>query len=140
MVHGMGLCDDTDRFRVGMALKEALANALYRGNLGISYDQTREASEVLIVGGELDIVRERLALPEYSERRIYVHVRLDQEQAVFVIRDDGQGFDTSKLPAKGDWSTLDADTGRGIVLMYAFLDQVAFNDTGNEVTLIKRRR
>ena len=33
IVHGMGLCDDTDRFRIGMALKEALLNALYRGNL-----------------------------------------------------------------------------------------------------------
>ena len=35
IVHGIGLCDDTDRYRVGMALKEALSNAMYRGNLEI---------------------------------------------------------------------------------------------------------
>ena len=30
-VHGMGLCDDTDRFRVGMALKESLLKCALSG-------------------------------------------------------------------------------------------------------------
>ena len=67
-------------------------------------------------------------------------VRIDPEQAVFVIRDDGQGFDTSSLPTKGDLGALDTGGGRGIVLMHAFMDDVAYNAVGNEVTLIKRRR
>ena len=140
IVHGMGLCDDTDRFRVGMALKEALANALYRGNLEISFEQTRGNSEELMAGEEIAVVRERLAQPEFANRRIHIHVRIDSQQAVFVIRDDGQGFDTANLPSKGDLGTLDADGGRGIVLMRAFMDEVTYNNGGNEVTLIKRRR
>jgi CheY-like chemotaxis protein len=140
IVHGMGLCDDTDRFRVGMALKEGLSNAMYRGNLEISFEQTRENSDELIAGEEIGVVRDRLAQPIFANRRIHVHVRIDDNQAVFVIRDDGQGFDTTHLPSKGDLGTLDAEGGRGIVLMHAFMDEVSYNEAGNEVTLVKRRR
>lgn len=140
MVHGIGLCDDTDRYRVGMAIKEALANALYRGNLEISYEQMRGGGEGEVSDSELDIVRQRAAQPEYAQRRIGVRVHIDRDQAVFVIRDDGRGFDTSKIPTKGDLGMLDAEGGRGIVLMNAFMDQVTFNEQGNEVTLVKRRR
>jgi CheY-like chemotaxis protein len=139
IVHGMGLCDDTDRFRVGMALKEALANALYRGNLEIGSDQARGDFEALIDGEGAAVVGERLSRHEFANRRIHVHVRIDDQQAVFVIRDDGRGFDTTNLPSKGDLGNLDADGGRGIVLMHAFMDEVTYNNVGNEVTLIKRR-
>jgi CheY-like chemotaxis protein len=140
IVHGMGLCDDTDRYRIGMALKEALSNAMYRGNLEISYEQTRGNAEELIAGELIGLARERLAQPKFADRRIHIHVRIDHDQAVFVIRDDGQGFDTTHLPSKGELGSLDAEGGRGIVLMHAFLDEVTYNETGNEVTLVKRRR
>jgi CheY-like chemotaxis protein len=140
IVHGIGLCDDTDRYRVGMALKEALSNAMYRGNLEIRFDQMQACDEELEVGEELAVVRERLAMPCYANRRIHVQVQIGPEQAVFVIRDDGVGFDTTQVPVKGDLGALDEQGGRGIVLMKAFMDEVAYNAAGNEVTLIKRRR
>jgi CheY-like chemotaxis protein/anti-sigma regulatory factor (Ser/Thr protein kinase) len=135
IVHGMRLCDDTDRFRVGMAIKEALLNAMLRGNLEMSVEQTRAAEEALpeVVANLLE------TRPDLARRRVRVSVRIDPQQAVFVIRDDGRGFDTHRLPAKGDLGALDARSGRGIVLMQAFMDEVAYNDQGNEVTLVKRR-
>ncbi len=140
IVHGIGLCDDTDRYRVGMALKEALSNAMYRGNLEIGYDQMQACDEDLDAGEELSVVRERLAIPRYASRRIHVQVRINPEQAIFVIRDEGAGFDTSQVPVKGDLGALDEQGGRGIVLMQAFMDDIAYNAKGNEVTLVKRRR
>lgn len=139
IVHGMGLCDDTDRFRVGMALKEGLLNAILRGNLELSFEQTRgQRDEVL--AGEDQPVRERLAArPELAQRRVHVHVNIDPQRAEFVIRDDGDGFDTSSLRTKGDLGALDADAGRGIVLMQAFMDEVTYNSQGNQVTLVKCR-
>lgn len=139
LVYGVGLCDDTDRYRLGMALKEALANALHHGNLEIRYEQMR-SSNGLANGTALDLARQRLAEPRFAQRRIHVHVHIDRQEAVFVIRDEGPGFDTAKAPTKGDLVTLDAAGGRGIVLMNAFLDQVTYNARGNEVTLVKRRR
>ena len=139
-VHGMGLCDDTDRFRVGMALKEALLNALYRGNLEIGFEETRDVREELAAGEELEIMRQRREQEPYRERRIHLHIEMDPQQALFVIRDDGPGFDLSKLPAPDDLSALDGDTGRGTILMRAFMDEVTYNEKGNQVTLVKRRR
>ena len=37
-------------------------------------------------------------------------------------------------------STLEPELGRGLSLMRTFMDEVAYNDDGNAVTLIKRRR
>ncbi len=135
IVHGMGLCDDTDRFRIGMALKEALLNAVVRGNLEMTDEATRDREDLLP-----ELVQKRLgSQPELADRRVHVGIRIDPQQAVFVIRDDGNGFDTSSLPTKGDLGLLDGGSGRGIVLMRAFMDEVTYNDRGNEVTLVKRR-
>ncbi len=57
-----------------------------------------------------------------------------------MIRDEGPGFDTSQLP---DSITPSVDpeqhTGRGIILMRSIMDEITYNDVGNEVTMIKRR-
>ena len=57
----------------------------------------------------------------------------------FVIRDDGQGFDPARLPDPTDPELLERTSGRGVFLMRAFMDEVSFNETGNEATLTKRR-
>ena len=51
MVAGMRLTDATGRFRIGAALKEALLNAVYRGNLEISFQQM-QASRVSLMEGK----------------------------------------------------------------------------------------
>jgi CheY-like chemotaxis protein len=139
IVHGMGLCDDTDRFRVGMALKEALLNALLHGNLALDAGDASGLREGWMPGEEPAVIRARLAQPEFARRRMHVSVSIDADQAVFIVRDQGRGFDTAHLPTKGDLGALDAESGRGIVLMRAFMDDVTYNEAGNEVTLIKRR-
>jgi CheY-like chemotaxis protein len=143
ITHGMKICDDTDRFRMGMALKEALLNALYRGNLEIDsvLSHDAQAAEGAESAGEDDLrslVADRLKDTRYSSRRIYMQIKIDPKQAEFKIRDEGKGFDVKNLPSPGDLGSLDADTGRGIVLMRAFMDKVTFNRRGNEVTLVKR--
>ena len=60
-------------------------------------------------------------------------------EARFVIRDEGQGFHVAEIPEATDLRAMDGEAGRGLVLMRTFMDDVAFNEVGNEVTLIKRR-
>ncbi len=69
-----------------------------------------------------------------------MEVRLARDKAVFVVRDEGCGFDPSSLPDPTDPANLDKVTGRGILLMRAFMDQVEFNARGNEVTMVKQPR
>ena len=54
--------------------------------------------------------------------------------------DEGQGFDPTKLPDPTDPANLEMASGRGILLMRTFMDEIKYNDKGNIVTLIKRRK
>ena len=61
------------------------------------------------------------------------------EKAVFTIRDEGPGFNPSTLPDPTDAANLEKPGGRGVVLMRTFADEISYNETGNEVTLVKYR-
>ena len=52
------------------------------------------------------------------------------------------GFNTDKIavPKSQDIATLEAQGNRGLVLIMSFMDEVTFNEGGNEVTMIKKRR
>ena len=125
--------DETDRLRVGIAVEEALKNAYYHGSLEVGNGAgwpNRKAIE--------QIVRERHFEEPYRNRRIHVQAKVSRAEAVFVIRDEGSGFDTSRLPDPADPTSHDKSSGRGIILMKTIMDDVRFNAAGNEVTLIKR--
>jgi len=139
MVAGMNLTDETGRFRIGAAVKEALLNAMYRGNLEISFQQMQDTRVSLLEGKGGDPVKERRAQSPYRERRVKVDVLINSDEARFVILDEGPGFDSKILQPTGQPGSLDPQTGRGLILMRAFMDVVSFNDRSNEVTLVKRR-
>jgi CheY-like chemotaxis protein len=139
MVAGMGLTDATGRFRVGAALKEALLNALYRGNLEISFKQMQDTREAMLEGNGDGVLSQRRTSSPFNGRKIHVRIAMDSNQARFEVRDEGPGFDPAAIPAAGQPGSLDPDTGRGLVLMRAFFDEVTFQDNGRQVTLVKRR-
>src|SRR5581483_11027560 len=72
----MGLCDATGRIRVGIALEEALANALYHGNLELSTEELRESAGDLVDPTTPDIVEQRRRSPPYRDRKIRVRVQV----------------------------------------------------------------
>jgi CheY-like chemotaxis protein len=127
------LSDETERLRIGVALEEALENACYHGNLEVA-----EVTGPSDRSAFAERVRRRLAESPYASRRIHVRSKVDRNQCVFVIRDEGSGFDTSPYISAA-LTDGDAGVGRGIVLMRAVMDEVRYNAVGNEVTLIKRR-
>ena len=131
----LGLCAEADRTRIGIALEEALANALYHGNLGIG-SEFRGTDEQ----AHYALVQQRRRQAPYCDRQIHVETTLGVTEATFDIRDEGSGFDPSQLPDPTDPANLEKCSGRGILLMQTFMDQVIFNDQGNAVTLVKRCR
>ena len=131
----MGVCDDGDRVRTGVALQEALTNASLHGNLEVS-SSLREVDHQAYY----DLARERSALTPYSQRLIHVSAQYTADEAKFCIRDEGPGFDRSSLPDPTDPVNLERPCGRGLLLMQTFMDDVIYNATGNEVTMIKRRK
>ncbi len=140
MMAGMRLCDSTGRVRVGLAVEHALLNALYRGNLEISPKDMLTAREMMLQGPpSAGVVEQRLSQSPYCDRTIDLDVTMSPDEARFVIRDQGPGFDVSKLPAGADPEVLENQGGHGLLLMKTFMDEVTFNAQGNEVTMVKRR-
>ena len=130
----MGLCDEAERMQVGVALTEAMNNALEHGNLEVD-SSVRETN----LEGYFDLIQERSATAPWCERRIQVEAKLNRDSARFVIRDEGPGFDPADLPDPTNPENLARASGRGLFLIRTFMDQVSFNERGNEITMIKRR-
>jgi CheY-like chemotaxis protein len=129
-----GLCGQADCTRVGIALEESLVNALYHGNLGIG-SELRDKDHAAYCA----LVARRCNESPYQDRHIYLEANLTRLEAVFVIRDEGEGFDPAALPDATDPANLEEVSGRGVLLMRTFMDEVAFNEVGNQVTLTRRR-
>lgn len=99
--------NDHDIFGIMMALEEALANAIKHGNQG--------------------------------DRNKHVRVAWIVDHAAFtaVITDQGKGFNLEDIPNPTDDENLTKPSGRGILMMRHFMDEVEFRECGTEVKLVK---
>lgn len=126
-----GLLSQNNRVQLGVALEHALLNAMIRGNLEL----TREEMPVI----SRTMVEQKRTVAPFSERRVYFRSLVTPESAQFTIRDQGPGFDISTVPAASDPDSFRDGSGRGLVLIQAFMDEVAFGEKGNEITMTKYR-
>ncbi len=131
----VGICDDTERVRVGIALEEALLNALYHGSLELSSD-LRQDDETAFYS----LAAARRKQEPYCRRRIRFRVTLTPGEGTFVVQDEGPGFDVASLPDPTDPANLDRVGGRGLLLIRTFMDEALHNETGNAITMVKRKR
>ena len=130
----VGLCDRPTARRVGVSVEEALLNAIIHGNLEVSSD-LRQTDD----GTYERRIEERRVQAPYAERRVRLWARLSRSEAVFVVQDEGPGFDVNQVPDPTDPENLFRVGGRGLLLMRSFMTAVQFDDRGSRVTLVKRR-
>jgi CheY-like chemotaxis protein/anti-sigma regulatory factor (Ser/Thr protein kinase) len=128
-------CDANGLLRLTVAWSEALLNAMHHGNLEAP-SELRQSDERVYH----KLVEQRRGQEPYAGRRVHVTARLGPEEAVYVIRDEGPGFDPSTLPDPTDPANLERVGGRGLLLIRTFMDRVSHNECGNEITMSKRRR
>ena len=101
--------DEDERFRFGMAVREAAVNAVLHGN---EYDPAK---------------------------KITVKLEDTGADLVISIADQGKGVDPDTLPDPLAPENLLRGTGRGIFLIRSFMDEVHFRQLhpGTELTLVK---
>jgi serine/threonine-protein kinase RsbW len=92
---------------VRLALEEAVVNAIRHGN-------------------KLD-----------PEKKIFVSYLVEDARITISVEDEGPGFDLDSVPDPTAEENLEADHGRGILLMRVYMDEVVYNEKGNRVTLTK---
>lgn len=126
--------DQTGLLRIVLALKEALLNAIDHGNLELDSSLRDEDDDRYRMLGE-----ERKRMDPYRHRNVQIVAKIRPERVTYVIRDEGPGFDPSKVPDPTDPENLVRAHGRGLMLIQSFMDEVSFNESGNEITMVKHR-
>lgn len=100
---------DSEIFAVELALVEAANNAIDHGN---HFDPNKIATvSWKLVNGVLKVS----------------------------IKDEGSGFRYEDVPDPRNGDYIDIPSGRGLLLIHGYMDDVFFNKTGNEITMIKKR-
>lgn len=126
--------DEGAQMRVGVAVREALSNAIEHGNLEAP-STLKDADHAAFHR----LVEERRSQPPYRERRTHVTVRESADELVVIVRDEGRGFSPDDLPDPTAPENMERAHGRGLLLIRTFVDEVTHNAAGNEITLVKRR-
>jgi anti-sigma regulatory factor (Ser/Thr protein kinase) len=129
------LGDPAQQRQVAVAVEEALLNAMLHGNLELPELTIRDARQKLHEGKTSELVEDRRKDPMYGQRRVLIGIDLTHSKAQFVIRDQGNGFDTKSLRARDDPNNISNLNGRGLTLIRNFMDEVTFNENGTEIRM-----
>lgn len=97
-------------FAIRIALEEAMANAIKHGN-------------------RLD-----------PGKKVCVESRITPSRAEIIIEDEGAGFDRAAIPDPTIENNLDKPTGRGLLLIEAYMDGVEWSRGGRRLKMVKDNR
>ena len=94
-------------FALRLCLEEALTNAIRHGNNNI------------------------------TEKKVSIDYRITNLQIDIKISDEGKGFIPDAVSDPTSEAKIDLPSGRGLLLMRSYMDDVTFNEKGNMIHLVK---
>jgi serine/threonine-protein kinase RsbW len=95
-------------FAIKLALEEALINAIKHGN-------------------KLD-----------PKKKVHIETSISPAKFEIAIEDEGPGFDRSSVPDPCADENIDKCSGRGILLMEAYMNSVKWSKKGRRVKMVKK--
>lgn len=98
-----------DTFGIHMAMEEAVMNAIRHGNHCA------------------------------TDKDVHVQIEIRKDHFYAKVTDQGNGFDPDSVPDPTLDENVDKSSGRGVMLMKNFVDEVIYNDKGNSVELKKKK-
>src|ERR1700733_13954527 len=102
--------DEDDLYRVGIAIRECMVNAVVHGN---RYN---------------------------SRKKVHLRVVRTTDRLSIVVGDEGDGFDPNAVPDPLAGENLLRGSGRGVMLMQSFMDEFKISKRepqGTEVKMVK---
>ncbi len=104
-----GCCTPEQEFAVETALREALANAVLHGNR------------------------------QDPRKQVRICCACEASQGILiVVKDEGEGFDPTKVASPIVGENIHSEHGRGIYLLNLLMDEVRFERGGTEIYIRKR--
>jgi len=68
---------------------------------------------------------------------VKVHAKITPKKAEIMIEDEGPGFDRSSVPDPTVAENLEKCSGRGILLIEAYMTQVSWDRGGRRLRMVK---
>ena len=115
-----------------IAVVEALTNAILHGNLEVN-SSLKESDDDAFE----KLVAIRRQQEPYSSRKVMISLEAETDRFRCKITDEGAGFDQKSVADPRDLDNLSKPSGRGLLLMCSAMDDVIWNETGNEVSMLK---
>ena len=95
-------------FAIKLSLEEAVVNAIKHGN-------------------KLDVTK-----------RVFIEALVGPDQTELTIEDEGPGFQRAEVPDPTSPENLEKCSGRGILLIEAYMNGVSWSNSGRKMHMIKR--
>jgi|SRR5450432_2836702 serine/threonine-protein kinase RsbW len=100
--------NEQTRFAIKLALEEAMINAIKHGN---RFD---------------------------PRKKVYIEATVTPEEALIIVEDEGPGFERSSVPDPTLRENVEKCSGRGILLIEAYMNHVQWTRGGRRLRMVKR--
>lgn len=101
---------EASRFAVRLALEEAIVNAFKHGHKSLPADET-----------------------------VHVEFEIEPDEIRIKVTDKGPGYSPEDVPDPTTEENLIKTSGRGLLLMRAYMTDVSHNDSGNQILMTYAR-
>jgi len=129
-----GLINPDSKMHLQLALSELIINAIEHGNCGISYEEKEKVMESGL--SFMDLVAEKCEDPAIKAKKVLFSWEIKNDRSVFIVHDQGAGFDVyaflDKLKKQSDYSLH----GRGIKMAAMLAHKIRYNSKGNKAALV----
>ncbi|MCL1815678.1 MAG: cyclic nucleotide-binding domain-containing protein [Treponema sp.] len=129
-----GLINPDGKMQLQLALAELIVNAIEHGNCGITYEEKTASLEQGI--SPVELIAEKCKDPAVRAKKVTLLWEIKPDKSVFIVHDEGKGFDVrahmKKIIDQDDYSLH----GRGIRMASSFSNELQYNAKGNQVMLV----
>lgn len=102
--------DEQTSHRIGLSVREAVANAIKHGNR------------------------------QDPNKRVSIELDVSNDQLMIKVSDEGDGFDPGELPDPLSKENLLRPNGRGILFMKSFMDEIDYSFVNNKGMVVTMRK
>ncbi|WP_295163371.1 ATP-binding protein [uncultured Brachyspira sp.] len=124
--------DEKDLFSA--ALYEVIMNAIEHGNLNILYETKKEWLKKNIYHLKLN---ELLKTEKAKNTHVELYLNIEDGNITIIVKDQGIGFKPKQQTKIINEDGFARESGRGIMMIKSYFDEVKFNRKGNIITLVK---
>jgi len=129
-----GLINPDSKMHLQLSLSELIVNAIEHGNCGISYEEKTKALDEGI--SPIDLIAQKCKDPAIAAKKVLLTWEIKSDTSIFIIHDEGAGFDVKAHIQKVKNQDKFSLHGRGIRMAATLSHELKYNAKGNQVALV----